>query len=415
MSISILNRGASGGLTASIIVNGLSEADTVTASNGSKTKNGVWTPDSLLPSGFTTLDYIESTGTQYIDTNIKVSADDFVSISFLPTSTITSQTQDVWFAGSFVSNTERFHAGYYNNEWFTVDGFSYNTNESLYTASGKSAYAHTTNFYLFKCNGLSGLLPVRIYHAKIGNYREFIPAKRNSDGEIGLYDLVEGKFYGNNGTGEFVAGRVSGRHEINGITDLGLWTVTATDGERTKTQDVLIEVIGQYTIAMEYKLWLYNRGDQCTDVTGGYEMVILQAGWTGNSGSFNADHLYSVDNTTSGYGNKCFISKKTINTKGYTKLKAIMDISGVGYSSANVGSSAYIQARKGPWVSGQHYEGYALLAEDGWGTVASASVTNHLLEADISEIDECLIGVCAWSTGYPSQKITVKCYEIWLE
>lgn len=42
MSISILNRGASGGLTARIIVSGLSEADTVTASNGSNTKNGVW-------------------------------------------------------------------------------------------------------------------------------------------------------------------------------------------------------------------------------------------------------------------------------------------------------------------------------------------------------------------------------------
>lgn len=42
MSISILNRGASGGLTASIFVEGLSESDTVTVNNGSKTKQGVW-------------------------------------------------------------------------------------------------------------------------------------------------------------------------------------------------------------------------------------------------------------------------------------------------------------------------------------------------------------------------------------
>ena len=42
MSISILNRGASGGMTASIFVKGLIETDTVTASNGNKTLNGVW-------------------------------------------------------------------------------------------------------------------------------------------------------------------------------------------------------------------------------------------------------------------------------------------------------------------------------------------------------------------------------------
>lgn len=40
------------------------------------------------------------------------------------------------------------------------------------------------------------------------------------------------------------------RHEISGIKELGTWTVTATDGESTKTQDVLIEVIGIYHIQM---------------------------------------------------------------------------------------------------------------------------------------------------------------------
>ena len=71
MSISILNRGASGGMTASIIVNGLSENDTVTASNGSKTKNAVWTNNVPLPEGYTQVEYIQSTGTQYIDTGFK--------------------------------------------------------------------------------------------------------------------------------------------------------------------------------------------------------------------------------------------------------------------------------------------------------------------------------------------------------
>lgn len=42
MSISILNRGASGGLTASIFVKGLLETDTVTATKDGKTLAGVW-------------------------------------------------------------------------------------------------------------------------------------------------------------------------------------------------------------------------------------------------------------------------------------------------------------------------------------------------------------------------------------
>ena len=36
--------------------------------------------------------------------------------------------------------------------------------------------------------------------------RNFIPAKRNSDGVVGLYETEEGKFYTNQGTGNFVAG-----------------------------------------------------------------------------------------------------------------------------------------------------------------------------------------------------------------
>ncbi|MFQ6778214.1 MAG: hypothetical protein ACLRFI_02880 [Alphaproteobacteria bacterium] len=36
--------------------------------------------------------------------------------------------------------------------------------------------------------------------------RDFIPVRRVFDGKIGMYDRVENKFYGNNGTGEFIAG-----------------------------------------------------------------------------------------------------------------------------------------------------------------------------------------------------------------
>lgn len=40
------------------------------------------------------------------------------------------------------------------------------------------------------------------------------------------------------------------RHEITGIKKTGTWIITATDGTRTTTQDVLLEIIGIYNIQM---------------------------------------------------------------------------------------------------------------------------------------------------------------------
>ena len=56
----------------------------------------------------------------------------------------------------------------------------------------------------------SGNTYVRIYYFKVYEdgalVRDFIPCYRKSDGEIGLYDKVEKKFYANSGTGVFLKG-----------------------------------------------------------------------------------------------------------------------------------------------------------------------------------------------------------------
>lgn len=40
--------------------------------------------------------------------------------------------------------------------------------------------------------------------------RDYIPVKENATGKIGLLDLINNKFYTNNGTGEFIAGPETG-------------------------------------------------------------------------------------------------------------------------------------------------------------------------------------------------------------
>lgn len=63
-------------------------------------------------------------------------------------------------------------------------------------------------YYFFKDPDHSGAINIRIYYAKIWDngtlIRDFIPAVRNDDGVIGMYDQVNDVFYTNDGTGSFV-------------------------------------------------------------------------------------------------------------------------------------------------------------------------------------------------------------------
>ena len=63
------------------------------------------------------------------------------------------------------------------------------------------------------------------------------------------------------------------RHEITKIGEQGMWTVTATNGKDTTTQDVLVDAAAEYEINMTYVVnytMLYDAGDECEDVTGGW-------------------------------------------------------------------------------------------------------------------------------------------------
>ena len=65
----------------------------------------------------------------------------------------------------------------------------------------------------------SGKSPVKnsskIYSAKLYDngtlVRDFIPVRRHSDGAIGMYDKVTDTFFGNAGTGTFIAGNDIGQ------------------------------------------------------------------------------------------------------------------------------------------------------------------------------------------------------------
>ena len=50
--------------------------------------------------------------------------------------------------------------------------------------------------------------------------------------------------------GKTVRGKWGGGGHTIPIKDYGLWTVTATNGEKTKTQDVLVDAAIEFTVPM---------------------------------------------------------------------------------------------------------------------------------------------------------------------
>lgn len=193
-----------------------------------------------LPSAYQEVEYIESSGTQYIDSGVNPDANTNIDIGYLRTNTQTTslfgcQDHDNAYAIAGNNNTEyiRFFRQtgegkdytYKNNLSYAritasisqMTLFEINNVGATSTTTISISTTETTNIsypiYLFARNNagsVSGNCAMKLWHFKIYSsstlVRNFIPCFRNSDNEIGLYDLVNGVFYTNAGTGTFVKG-----------------------------------------------------------------------------------------------------------------------------------------------------------------------------------------------------------------
>ena len=189
-------------------------------------------PQSILPTGYTALEYLESTGTQYIDTGIAPTNTTTTEVNFkyneLNGGTIFAALQSNGrnYYGIGTSTTPQYRLWYGSGgaPWVLSGTPDLNRhvaklqNKSFYLddiliASSPLSTEQNVNMYLFGANLARALYApskANIYEAKIwsgtGLVRNFIPARRNSDGEIGMYDTVTNTFFTNSGTGNFIAG-----------------------------------------------------------------------------------------------------------------------------------------------------------------------------------------------------------------
>ena len=433
--------GGGGGPAASIFVTGLSETDTVTATKGAKTLNGKWTqkpnPDYVVPDGYTQLEYIESTGTQYINTGIILKQNYIVDLKAY----LSAQSATASLFGADDNSSRRFlvlfdannlmSAIFCADSWtkettFTPNQFadirySLESTQSLtingvsYGSKNNTVYDATYPMYLFAGNRNGSticLAKMKCYRFTISlsgseAINDFIPAKRNSDSAIGLYDIVSGTFFENAGTGEFVAGpeipQTFDGFLIKPIRDFGTWTVTATDGTNTATQDVLVDVITEYEIEMDLiKPYLYRNGDERESVTGGWnERYVYDSGYTGThtcTKNYDNIELYLYQ-----YGSNMIVTSNKIQANGTLKVKydawSTVETSYTGVV-VRFGIFASLPNNQAEFRSGSTFKEY------------SSAVTDEIASIDVSSDGYVAIGI---DSGSRLTKMNIRVKEVWIE
>lgn len=193
-----------------------------------------------LPSGYIKLEYIESTGTQYINTGVSAPEGmrvecqaEFTSLrSGLNMLFGSHDAADPYYRNYLAANSAgNWELGAYGVATFgaittgrkysidvctisgdifaKIDGMSYYIGDIA-----PSTKRSSLSVYLFALHYAGGLLwaSAKLYGAKIylnasgGNpIRDFIPCK-NASGVVGMWDDANGQFYTNAGTGAFTAG-----------------------------------------------------------------------------------------------------------------------------------------------------------------------------------------------------------------
>ncbi len=189
-----------------------------------------------LPAGYCQCSYIESTGTQYIDTEFKPDVNtradyQFYMYEFRDVSSYVApfgsrrDNSCQFFAGAArASNRDDWYRRFSNinndntsanagkppvvgEHFFSLNGATYTLDDYTYTFTGYAAFAKTYNAYVFAVNNnnvASQHAPMKLYSLKIWDdgtlARDFVPCI-DQNGKPGLYDTVNGLMYYNKAGG----------------------------------------------------------------------------------------------------------------------------------------------------------------------------------------------------------------------
>lgn len=187
-----------------------------------------------LPDGYVQLEYIQSSGTQYVDTGFKPNQDTRVTMDF---QLLNENGWRALFGARKAVGINQVHFGFwrnesgnfsgcydsivtpFNNTRITTNRYIVDANKNTFKIDNEtititsSMFQSAVNMYLFAVNGggtveTDYMSSMKLYSCKIYDndtlVRDYVPCM-NANGIVGLYDLVNNSFYTNIGTGEFTA------------------------------------------------------------------------------------------------------------------------------------------------------------------------------------------------------------------
>lgn len=184
-----------------------------------------------LPQGYTELNHIRSSGTQYIDTGFAPNQDsrvvmDIESVAshgdvplFGARVAYKNTAYSMWLRDAAIQTDYNAESGMLNLTTTRIR-FQIDKNKNITTAAGVTTAQSATTFqsaytaYLFALNqagqpNASGMVSIKMYSCQMYDngtlVRDFVPCTDPS-GIAGLYDLANGKFYRSAGTADFIAG-----------------------------------------------------------------------------------------------------------------------------------------------------------------------------------------------------------------
>ena len=189
----------------------------------------------VFPAGYTKLNYLRSTGTQWIRTDLLFTNDLRLEAKIDTTNvlnnysyffgnafgfysyfgSIRDATQFIYYRGNSSTTASAFKGILNIVITETVNGSSsiIINNSITCTANNIEDSAPSRYFCIFGAEygaGVNAISIMDFYNMKIikdgQTIRHFVPAKRKSDNALGIIDLVGGNFFTNNGTGNFIEG-----------------------------------------------------------------------------------------------------------------------------------------------------------------------------------------------------------------
>lgn len=179
-------------------------------------------------SDYNVVEYIESTGTQYIDTGLIMEKSTTMRMEISAQLTSNGNWAGVngymqhqaslgggskgLFVVDYNGNTHIENVYFNNTLKYTQDwtsAYSGAKNKVAVIGMGNAENTWWTNISANKYAQVGKWYYIKVYRSGT-LVRDYVPCVRNSDGVAGLYDKVENKFYTNSGTGSFGSGAATG-------------------------------------------------------------------------------------------------------------------------------------------------------------------------------------------------------------